>query len=293
MTLPNLICPGAAKSGTTSLYEILIRHPDVFLSRVNKEAHFFDYDENYRQGLPWYSKTFFEGYGGQRIIGDITPSYMFVPAAFERIHRDLGPDTRFLFMLRHPVSRAYSQYRFNVKRSYETLPFEAALAAETERATKDFFSLLHFAYAGRSRYAEQLGRFIDLFGRERMLVLLFEEDFLDATDTTIRRVEDFLEIPHAPIAAAAHSNAASVPRSERLTRLVFGHPAIRKAGKALIPSYKSRRSIFRNLKRMLEKPGTTPPLDEETRRTLFLAYFSDDTGRLEDLIGRDLSRWRQ
>jgi len=44
---------------------------------------------------------------------------------------------------------------------------------------------------------------------------------------------------------------------------------------------------------MLEKPGTTPPLDEETRRTLFLAYFSDDTGRLEDLIGRDLSRWRQ
>jgi hypothetical protein len=290
--LPNFICPGAAKCGTTSLYGILAGHPQIFLSKVNKEAHFFDYDDNYARGLDWYRRTFFREYAGQPVVGDITPSYMFVPQAFGRIRRDLGSGVRFVFLLRDPAARAFSHHQFNVRRGYEDLPFADALAAEAERTARDFFSLLHFSYAGRGRYAGQLAGFLRHFGRERMLVLLFEEDFVAHREAAVRRVETFLGVEHAALDLGRHANASAVSRSPAVSRLLFGNRPLRRFGKALLPSYKMRRGLFRQVKRLLEKPAAAARLDEDLKRKVFERYFRDDVERLENLLGRDLAQWK-
>jgi hypothetical protein len=50
--MPNLFIVGAAKAGTTALYNYLAQHPQVFHFRV-KEPMFFSREKNYTRGLDW------------------------------------------------------------------------------------------------------------------------------------------------------------------------------------------------------------------------------------------------
>ena len=58
MSLPNFMCLGAAKSGTTTLYDILSQHSEIYIPSF-KEPHFFDIPENYNNGIEWYEKNYF------------------------------------------------------------------------------------------------------------------------------------------------------------------------------------------------------------------------------------------
>ena len=94
MTLPNFMCLGAAKSGTTTLYDILRQHPDIYIPAF-KEPHFFDIPENYKNGIEWYKRNYFRN-ANKKIIADFTPSYFFEKEAPKRIFKNLGRDMKFL-----------------------------------------------------------------------------------------------------------------------------------------------------------------------------------------------------
>ena len=100
--LPNFICPGAQKSATTTLYEILKQHPDIYLP-YKKELRFFSGDY-WDRGIDWYEQQY-EDYDGEKIVGDISPNYMRKQKIAERIYTTLGPDIKLLFMLRNPADR--------------------------------------------------------------------------------------------------------------------------------------------------------------------------------------------
>ena len=104
MSLPNFICLGAAKSGTTTLYDILRQHPEIYISTF-KEPHFFDIPENYKNGIDWYEKNYFKN-ADKRVIPEFTPSYFFDKESPKRIFNDLGDKVKFVVLLRHPVDRA-------------------------------------------------------------------------------------------------------------------------------------------------------------------------------------------
>jgi hypothetical protein len=59
--LPNFICPGAQKAGTTTLHNILKQHPDIFLPNL-KEAHFFDIEDRYKKGILWWIEGIRDGF---------------------------------------------------------------------------------------------------------------------------------------------------------------------------------------------------------------------------------------
>jgi hypothetical protein len=103
MRLPDFICAGAQKSGTTWLYSQLSRHPQVFMP--GKELDFF-----YRD-LPvsWYGEQFGGAAAGQR-CGDISPNYAAFAGLAERIH-ETCPDAVIVHLLRNPVERAFSQWK--------------------------------------------------------------------------------------------------------------------------------------------------------------------------------------
>jgi len=214
--LPDFVIAGTQKGGTSSLYSWLVGHPQVARGAV-KEVHYFDHA--YGRGLGWYRAHFPLGRGWPRrwLTGESSPLYMFDPRVPARIARDL-PDARLIFILREPAARAWSHYRHNVERGFETLGFGAALAAEPARLAgeldKMFAEPLYrsptyglYCYFEKGLYLAQLERYAALIPRERMLVLSSELMFRDP-DAVWDRTLRFLGLEPAPLTDRRVRNAA-------------------------------------------------------------------------------------
>ncbi len=207
---PDFFIIGAQKCGTTSLYNYLVKHPCV-LSSHEKEIHFFT--DKYDKGYSWYSKQFpslikkyyYTVRKHHRIItGEATPYYLFHPHVAKRI-KSAFPKAKIIIMLRNPVDRAFSHYRYHVKLGQEPLSFKDAIEAEPARLQEEYEKMLMdenyssinykiFSYLKRGIYIEQVKRWFELFPAEQILVLKSEEFFSD-TASCFSRVLDFLELP--------------------------------------------------------------------------------------------------
>jgi hypothetical protein len=209
---PHFLGIGTQKGGTTTLYQLLKPHPEVFLPD-NKEVHYFT--KHYAAGEEWYVEQFEAAAPGQ-LRGEITPYYLFHEAAPERIHA-LRPDMRLIALLRDPVERTLSQYFHSRRLGLEDLPLELALAAEAERLAGSeavirqpggtHQSHQEHSYLARSRYEEQLLRYFNLFGRQNVLVLR-SEDLFEQPQASLEALSSFLGI--RPFA-----NDLAVPRANR------------------------------------------------------------------------------
>ena len=230
--LPDFIIFGAAKSGTTSLYGWLAEHPFVEPCVTNdaqfgntKEVRFFDY--NWYQGRDWYRSHFplersrreFEaGHGRPFLTGEGSPTYISNPRAPERV-RKLLPQVKLIAVLRNPIDRAYSHFQFSRRdRAEECESFEEACAREEERLRPEWERLAadphynswdfgRWSYLARSRYAEQVERWLALFPREQFLFLKAEDMFADpqrAVDAT----HEFLGLPSHRLPGAAGLNVS-------------------------------------------------------------------------------------
>jgi hypothetical protein len=209
--LPDFIIIGAAKAGTTSLYGWLSGHPYVSPA-TTKEVHYFDY--NFDRGEDWYRTHFplerdrdaFEREHGRPFLtGEASPSYVSHYWAPQRIAAML-PDVKLIMLLRNPVDRAYSQFRMSQREGEEKLDsFEEALAIEDERLDGERARSLAdprynswpigcWSYQMRSRYAEQLERWLSLFPRERFL-FVDSEELSAQPERALQRVYDFLGLP--------------------------------------------------------------------------------------------------
>ena len=163
------------------LYRLLRRHPEVFIPRRRR----FTTTKFYDRGDAWYREQFEPAPAGQ-LRGEITPYYLFHAAVPQRIHA-LRSDMKIIALLRHPVERTLSQYYHSCRWKLETLPLEEALAAEPQRLEGALevirkpggthLSYQEHSYLARSRYDEQLPRYFELFGRDRVLVLRSDDLF--------------------------------------------------------------------------------------------------------------------
>ncbi len=278
--LPNLLVIGAQKSGTTSLHHLLASHTEVFFPARPQEIHFFDLEENFSRGPAWY-EAHFEGWSGERYCGQTSPLYLYLPEVPGRIAA-LLPEVKLVAMLRQPIERAYSQYWHEVRFGFEPLSFEAALAAEPARIAQGPVARRHFSYLDRGRYAGQLARFFEVFGRQRVLVLLQEE--LRASPVAVQRtLADFLGLSPDGFAARPHErwhlNEAALPRWRRLQRL---RPALAGAWPPLAVA----------LDRLNLARASYPRLPAALAARL-TADFEAEILALEALSGLDLAAWRR
>jgi hypothetical protein len=201
--LPAVLLLGAQRSGTTSLFNYLVRHPAV-LPPLGKEIHYFDL--HYARGVRWYRGRFPYAWRlrGGTITLDASPYYLLHPLAPERAAR-LLPEVKLVALLRHPVDRAFSHYQHEVRDGRESLSFEDALeqeagrlAGEEERLRDDpgYYSFNHhrYSYTRRGLYLEQLRRWTAHFPRTSLLVLQSEALFREPAKV-VGRVQDFLGLP--------------------------------------------------------------------------------------------------
>jgi len=291
MPLPNFLCVGAQKAGTTTLHDILIQHPEIYLPEI-KETKFFQNNSKYEKGLEYYEKEFFGKWNGEKAVGEIDPEYMYFEYVPERIYKHLGKDIKLIFMLRNPVDRAYSHYWMSYRRGYETEAFKRAIELEEKRIKLGEFHKNHFSYISRGLYAKQVKRYLKFFSRENMFFIVFEEDFLEKRKKTISNLLNFLNVDaNVNLNLDLKSNQSSLPRLKFLRDVMYKPNIIKKIGTMMIPSESLRTKIFMTLDRFNQKPVKPPKLESKFRKKLLYDYFIEDIRELESILGRTLSIW--
>jgi hypothetical protein len=305
MTMPNFFIVGAQKAGTTSLYHYLNQHPQVYMSPI-KEPFFFDHEldskgevvrrefRGHRQpprftNIEEYS-TLFEGARGEKAIGEATPLYIYAPGTAERIESYV-PGAKSIALLRNPADRAYSAFLYAVRMGVEPRKrFAQALREEPLRMRSGWHYVFH--YRSRGLYYQQLKRYYEVLGRERLGVWLYE-DMREDPASVAQSVFRFLEVDDTftPDTSSRY-NPAGVPASRSARAAIRAtNRAVWVLRKVLPPTsrilplaFKMRRVVQ---SRVLTEP---PPIDPELREELVEGY-KEDILRLQELIGRDLSMW--
>jgi hypothetical protein len=198
--LPDFIIGGAPRAGTTWLYELLDRHPDVHMAKPLKpEPKFFLRDDEYAKGLEYYSTRWFAGASSSKIVGEKSTDYLESAAAAERMARDV-PHVKLLFLLREPVSRAYSNYLWSKMNGLETEDFGAALRLE-ERRERELPEHLKFtrpfSYFSRGVYADLLEPYFNRFVEHQLFIARYE-DVVDRPRALAEAVQTFIGVSPRP-----------------------------------------------------------------------------------------------
>ena len=294
--MPNFLVIGAAKSGTTSLYHYLKQHPDVYMSPV-KEPKFFalegerpsfrgpgDCEADAVTTLEGYRALFGEA-NGESAVGEASPLYLYLEKAVDRIKHHV-PEARFIAVLRNPVERAYSSFLHKVRDGRETTSdFAEALALEDERIREGWAYGWH--YRRRGFYHEQLSRYYEAFGPEKIRVYLYE-DLKQEPGDLLRDAYGFLgvDVAFVPNLSLKH-NVSGVPRNRLIHSLLRGRNPLKTVLKPLLPEGLRKKLLVDLQRRNLEK---APPISPEVRHALVEGY-REDVLKLQGLIGRDLSGW--
>jgi len=185
------------------LYELLDRHPDVYMAPPKQpEPKFFLVDHLYAQGLEHYSQTWFAGAPATQVAGEKSTDYLESAAAAARIAHDL-PSVKLVFILREPVDRAWSNYLWTRMNGLETEDFETAVRLEDQRERtlpEGLRFARPFSYVSRGLYADLLRPYLDRFPREQLLILKFE-DIVSAPGGLVARLHGFLGVSPRPIDA--------------------------------------------------------------------------------------------
>ena len=292
MMLPSFFCVGSQKAGTTTLHDILVQHPDICLPK-NKETKFFQ-SEKYEKGIKYYQKTYFKNCGKAKIAGEIDPDYMYFPYVPQRIFNSLGDSVKLIFILRNPIDRAYSHYWMSVRRGHEKFSFKEALLKEPERLESGGeFERLHFSYLDRGRYRMQIENFLRHFPQKNMKFIIFE-NFVKDIEATVISILDFLKVNvEVELDWNVRSNPSSKPRSTLLRDFVYGPGVLKKVGRALLPIRGFRRFIVFEIDKMNQRPVQIPPCSGELRRDLLERFVLSEIEKLEVLLGKNLSIWKQ
>ncbi len=282
---------GAEKSGTTWLFEMLNRHPNVYMPE-EKELYYFNRYYwhrpnvmNYRFDKPasWYL-SFYSKARPETVKGEICPAYIWDEQAASKIF-SFNPDIQLIAILRDPVERAFSQYLYYIQLGeYDSKhTFE-----EVVKKDKEILS--------RGLYAEQLKRYYSTFPHENILVMIFDDLKKDSKEFLLR-TERFLRLEeYIPDAIDENVNVTGVPRYPLLNRAyATGKYLARKYSMESLLNLLNRTGmarVFEMLRTRNMRPVSTRQSPDKATVRMLKDYFRSDIEQLEELIGRDLRAWK-
>jgi hypothetical protein len=207
---PTFLVVGAQKSGTTSLFHYLMKHPQV-RQPITKEIHYFDF--NYSRGRDWYLAHFpilesaIAKSGRVFVSGEATPYYLCHPDAPDRVKSSF-PNMKLIVILRDPVDRAISHYQHERSRHREQRSIREALSDELSRLElldlddPELFQENGVAhrrgYLLRGLYVNFLQRWLGQFPREQVLIVESERFFSNAT-IVLGEIQRFLGLENHSI----------------------------------------------------------------------------------------------
>lgn len=300
---PNFLVAGAAKCGTTSLYDYLRQHPDIFMPPDLKEPHYFCYADRKMDFIgpdgrePFINKSalttlapyedLFAAGANVALRGEASATYLYWPHTAARVAA-YAPDMKFIFTLRHPVDRAYSAFNHLKRLSLEPLDFESAVAAEAERTAQNYGFMWRYMAGGR--YAHQLQPFLDAFPKEQIHILLFE-DLKTDPKAAMQDVLRFLGTDaDVTLDLSGTSNESFVPDDKSaLHRFIAGENILKTTLRKVLPRNLKTTMAQNVRKAVFNKPQSLSP---DLRKQLYQAHFANEHAQLESILGRSLAHWQ-
>jgi len=298
---PNLFIVGASKCGTTALYNYLRLHPKIYFCDI-KEPKYFGSDlpfksDRYGNKLERYLELFIHA-GKHKIIGEASTNYLYSKkAAFEI--KKFNPNAKIIIMLRNPVDQIYSRYSQLFSLGIESLlNFEDALKIEKHRkklSKKNKYIRL-LLYRNIANYYEQVKRYYDLFGKNKIHIIIFD-DFIKDTAEVYKKVLDFLKIDNSYRPDFIKLNTNRVQNKNKIPRIWIFEKILYKQPKFIMNLANKNKYISKlgmylyllitkyNHKYKERKPMTTK------LRNQLKKEFTPDIKKLEVLTQKDLSGW--
>lgn len=289
--IPNFLIIGAAKCGTTTLYNHLKDHPQVAMCQ-SKEPRYFAFrdalpdpndpimadsicaPETYRDAFTINALT--------RATGEASPIYLAHPEAYRAIHTH-NPQMKLIAVLRDPSERAFSHFLMSQRQGFEPeKDFIKAIGAPVVHLGKWRRERPYIPY---SRYGRGLERFLSVFPQSQLLVL-FSQDLKRDPDETLRKLTDFLEVESLKSGSPRRDNVGYAVRRPGLERLI--RQAQQSGVTRFMPA--NLKSTLRGMARRSNK--TDRHMTQQERRAA-LDLLIPDIEETERLLGTDLAAWRQ
>lgn len=286
---------GVARGGTTSLYNYLQQHPEVFLPSV-KECNYFsevesldkevyldpeagkDYHMKIIQSNVIYDGLFLEAKTHQK-KGEVSPSYLWDQSTAKRIY-DYNKDAKIIATLRNPIERAYSHYLMHYHTGYDKdASFEASLNSERKRIWGGGNMYLEMGL-----YYSQLKAYFDLFNRDQIKVIVTEEWTRNSAQS-MDQIFNFLGVASYDGDLTRETFNASKQIKNKGLLDVLRSEKIKKSLSKILPE-KTREKIKEQL---FYKEASKQEIDSETYNRL-KDYFKEDIKQTETLIGMELSK---
>ena len=313
---PAFVCTGFQKCGTTTLFGILSQHPDVALCRDVKEPMYYRVLGLRRIGGKRYYQARYYGHlqaGERRLVGEVNAGLNFTACA-EKVARDFGPETKFVFMMRNPVERSYSAYRYFLARGF--LPFHVVRYDRKLGHARAFDRYVHevldnpshracimrkrlkYLVFSQSNYARCIREYLQHYPLGNMHFMVFEE-FVDDQHAACRELYDFLGVDDAPdIDYARHANckperAVSGPHAKLMqwakgfVHYAFDEFLAMRHWAPRLSAWCERR--YQGLRRRCVKPDEDGAKMLPITRAYLQDYYNDEVRDLEVLLNRDLS----
>lgn len=298
---PDFFLVGAPKSATSSLHALLIKHPDIFMCRP-KEPHFFSTD------LPGLAEVedraaydaLFEDAPEGAIRGEASAFYLRSAQAAQNIHA-ANPQARIILSIRNPADAAVSLYH-QLRDGFreDQTSFGAAWGLQEVRAQGRQLppycpEPAQLQYREVYSYYDQIARYFDIFGRDGVKVLRFE-DIAAEPARVVDEVLEFIGVPpfETPV-SLQKKNTRRQARFPMLTQLITAPPRALRPFVAPLKAGLNRLGIKPSVVMMkhLSRPAAKldDAIDPDLRREV-VAAFAPDVEKLETLLGQDLSAWR-
>ncbi len=306
--IPDFFIVGHPKCGTTALYEMLRRHPQIYMPDC-KEPWFFAPELHVRtpprpEGTPTKLEDYlslFDAARPEQRAGEATAHYLWSRTAASAIAQ-VQPAARIIALLREPASFLHSLHLQFLETYVETEgDLRSALALEDDRRQGKNVPRYSYwppalMYSEHVRYVEQLRRFYAVFPAEQILVLIYD-DFRRDNEAMVRKVLRFLEVDDSHPIEAIEANPTVRARSQLLHELVHSvgvgkgpvSRAVKGTVKALTPAGLRRRAFYAARRQVVfAKPQ---PPDERLMAEL-RSRFKGEVVALAEYLDRDLvSLW--
>lgn len=282
--VPEFFVVGAAKSGTSALWEYLSRHSQIYIPV--KEPSFFSDPEVYSLGFDWYT-SLYSGATESQIAGDMSTGYSRWPHTLDSaaLIASSAPNAKIIYILRHPAERVHAHYAHDMRNGV-TLSFDEAVRTNE-------------IYVDCSMYMSQLERYLEYYDR-RSIKVLFQRDLSRDPERVLTDLQSFLGVANEDLLALG-TIRKNITSSEyfirsRTTERLLRHPVANRVANWLPPQL--RRNLFRRMildspiGRSLDRRYRIPPMTP-SRRAELLERLELDTQRLETFLGTKLEDWFQ
>lgn len=292
---PNLFIPGAAKSGTTSLHNLLNQHPEICMSSVKepgywKNEKFKDFKNIEKEN---YLNLFMKS--KHKIFGESTTAYMYYDTFINNINSNYKVSPKFIFILRNPIDRFNSHFWWIKGLGLEKSNFQEALSKDQNNEFKayNYYPKYYFQFG---LYAKWLKRFYNCFDRSNIKIITFE-DLINNQLKTANSCFEFLGLKKLNSISNHTSNQTALLKNPQLyhflNKSAMGKYSFTKIGKYFLPKKTInwiKLNIKDSLKNWKKENVSYPKISKENRSELKALYFKD-VSDLKKLTEYNYKEW--